>query len=79
VIDLQVPLDRQIWSAQQCATYLGQSYRQFIGRTQHAKGFPKRCPIPGHPRWQAQAVIDWTRGITSEPERTQEVTGDVHV
>lgn len=57
-----IPFDRVIWSAQQCADYLGESYNQFVRRTQYAEGFPKRCPKPGQPRWRAQAVTQWALG-----------------
>lgn len=42
-----LPIEIQIWDARQCAEYLGQSYSTFIKRTQYARGFPQRCPIPG--------------------------------
>lgn len=62
---MDIPFDRQIWTAQQCADYLGQSYSQFTKRTQYRKGFPPRCPIPGQPRWSALAVTGWAlRGET---------------
>lgn len=64
---MNVPFERQIWSAQQCADYLGQSYNQFVKRTQYAEGFPKRCPVPGQPRWSAQAVSDWALGMAYIP------------
>lgn len=56
---MSVPFEYEIWAAQQCADYLGQSYSQFVKRTQYAEGFPKRCPIPGQPRWPALAVTQW--------------------
>lgn len=71
-----IPFDRVIWSAQQCADYLGHSYSQFTKRTQYAEGFPKRCPIPGYPRWRAQAVTAWALGEsnTFDPPRPHEET-----
>ncbi len=57
-----VPFDCQIWSAQDCADYLGQKYSTFIKRTQYIEGFPSRCPIPGQPRWPAKAVTNWALG-----------------
>lgn len=60
--DLNVPFDRVIWTAEQCAQYLSQSYSQFMKRTQFETGFPPRCPLPGQPRWRAQAVADWAIG-----------------
>lgn len=64
----EIPFDRVIWSAQQCADYLGQSYSTFIKTTQYVEGFPSRCPIPGQPRWSAQAVTAWALG-ESDPAR----------
>ena len=63
-----LPFDRVIWSAQQCADYLGQSYSHFVKRTQYAEGFPARCPIPGQPRWRAAAVAGWALGEPSDPK-----------
>jgi hypothetical protein len=57
-----IPFDRMIWNGEECAAYLGQSYSQFMKRTQHLEGFPKRCPIPGQPRWSAKAVTAWALG-----------------
>jgi hypothetical protein len=62
----EIPFSRVIWSAQQCAAYLGQEYATFIKRTQYLPGFPARCQIPGHPRWPAMAVTEWALG-TNEP------------
>lgn len=76
---MNVPLESQIWSAQQCADYFGQSYNQFIRRTQYAAGFPKRCPIPGQPRWPAKAVTEWAlRGESDSapPESRQPAKAD---
>lgn len=70
---MSVPFDRVIWTAQDCADYLGQAYKVFLRRTQHLSSFPKRCPIPGHPRWSAQAVTSWALGETDKfpPESRQ--------
>ncbi len=56
---MNVPFDRQLWSAKECAAYLGQSYSRFIQVTQYREGFPQRCPIEGHPRWSAKEVSDY--------------------
>jgi len=64
-----VPFDRQIWNAQECAGYLGQSYSHFIKRTQYLEGFPARCKIPGQPRWPAKKVTDWA--LRGDDSRTQ--------
>lgn len=61
-----VPFERVIWDAQACADYLGQSYSQFVKRTQHLPDFPARCHVPGQPRWHALAVTDWAIGSNSE-------------
>ncbi|OGT57499.1 MAG: hypothetical protein A3E01_08145 [Gammaproteobacteria bacterium RIFCSPHIGHO2_12_FULL_63_22] len=63
---MTIPFERVIWDADQCAEYLGLSYSQFIKRTQYLEGFPPRCPIPGHPRWPANAVTEWVLGIKEE-------------
>ena len=61
-----VPFDRVIWDAAQCAAYLGEKYSTFIKRTQYVDGFPARCPKPGQPRWPAYAVTEWAlRGPNS--------------
>lgn len=67
---MNIPFDRQLWSGQDCADYLGQAYSTFMKRTQYLEGFPARCKIPGQPRWRAKAVTDWALGnlepITNE-------------
>lgn len=69
----EIPFELVIWNAQQCAEYLGQSYSRFMKKTQYATDFPKRCSIPGHPRWPAQAVAKWAlRGIPPESRQPQE-------
>lgn len=68
-----VPFDKQIWSGQDCADYLGQCYSTFMKRTQYLDGFPARCKIPGQPRWQAKAVTDWALGISNDA-RTESAT-----
>ncbi len=59
---MNVPFDRQLWSGQDCADYLGQAYSTFMKRTQYLESFPARCPIPGQPRWAAKKVTDWALG-----------------
>lgn len=58
-----VPFEYVIWNARSCAEYLEQSYSQFVRRTQYIPGFPDRCPVPGQPRWRAQAVAEWATGV----------------
>jgi hypothetical protein len=60
-----VPFEYVIWDARECAAYLGQSYSQFAKRTQHLSDFPARCPMPGQPRWRAQAVAEWAIGAAA--------------
>lgn len=67
------PFDRVIWSAEQCAEYLEQSKATFLKRTQYLPGFPKRCPIPGQPRWPALAVTQWAFTGNHEP-----ITNEAH-
>lgn len=66
------PFEREIWTAQKCADYLGQSYSQFTKRTQHLGGFPARCPMPGQPRWSALAVTAWALGERDAPPITHD-------
>lgn len=66
---MTVPFHLMIWSGQDCADYLGQSYSTFMKRTQHLEGFPARCPIPGQPRWPAKAVTEWALGLRTVHER----------
>lgn len=61
--DPSVPFEWVIWSAEQCAAYLGVEVKVFY-RMQHKDGFPPRLPKPGHPRWNALAVTQWAHGIT---------------
>ena len=56
---VNIPFDRLIWSAQECADYLGIGKTAFLNYTQHIESFPARCPLPGHPRWPAKGVSDW--------------------
>ena len=58
-VDLQVPFDLQVWSADRCAAYLEQEKSTFLKRTQFAAGFPARLGIPGQPRWSAKEVAGW--------------------
>lgn len=60
-----VPFERVIWSAEQCAGYLGKEVKVFY-RMQYLPGFPARLPIPGQPRWRALDVTNWALGITPE-------------
>lgn len=56
----QLPLDAQLWSAEQIGEYLGVSARTVAERYAVHPRFPKaRKPGGGHPRWVAAEVIDW--------------------
>lgn len=70
---MSVPFDRQLWTAQECADYLGHSYSQFMKRTQHSAGFPKRLELPGQPRWRAVSVSDWALGSRTQHEPASQV------
>ena len=65
------PLERQVWTAEECAAYLRQEKATFLKGTQYLPGFPKRCPIPGQPRWPAWPVTQWALGEIPE-QRTNE-------
>lgn len=54
-----VPFDRVIWSAEQCAEYLGQEKASFLKRTQWRPGFPARLEKHKQPRWKAIEVTEW--------------------
>ena len=69
---VNIPFDRVIWSASECAEYLGQRYSTFIKRTQYLDGFPGRRPIPGQPRWSAEAVTGWALGKSAESRTNPE-------
>lgn len=53
-----IPFDRMIWSGQECAGYLGQSYYTFMRKTRFLPGFPSESPTVAR-RWQAKAVMEW--------------------
>ena len=59
---MNIPFDRVIWSAQDCADYFKESRQEFLRVRRHAAGFPPE--IPGKPRmWRAIAVTDWAIGL----------------
>lgn len=72
---MNVPFSLQLWSGQDCADYLGQSYSTFMKRTQYLENFPARCSIPGQPRWPAKAVTDWALG----PKNHEPITNEASV
>lgn len=72
----EIPFDRVIWNAEDCARYLGVSKTHFLQAIRHAQGFPKPLPIPPYPvggkvrtmdpRWSAVAVTGWALGETAQ-------------
>lgn len=55
---MTVPFDRQIWSAQDCADYLGQSRKDFLRKTRFLPDFPSELSsLPR--RWPAKAITEW--------------------
>lgn len=70
--ELQVPFDRQVWSAEKCAAFLEISKTHFLQAIRYAQGFPEPLPIPPYtvagkqrnmdPRWSAAAVAAWAHG-----------------
>jgi len=56
---VNVPFDRVVWDAGECAEYLRIAKPSFLKRTQWAPGFPPRLRGFGQPRWQALAVTEW--------------------
>lgn len=72
---MTVPFDRVIWSAQQCAEYLGQVRQEFLRITRHRPDFPKE--LVNRPRhWQALAVTQWALEGVIPPETPQELRTD---
>ncbi|MEW5710019.1 MAG: hypothetical protein AB1830_14110 [Pseudomonadota bacterium] len=60
-----IPLQVDLWSAEEIAAYLKVGRRQVLERYAPLPGFPRaiRLPAPGggqgHPRWRAAEVIAW--------------------
>lgn len=56
------PFEFQLWDAQACAEYFGESKEYFLQHTRYKEGFPQE--IPGKPkRWRALAVSQWALGL----------------
>lgn len=59
------PPDKVIWTADQCAEYLGISRRHFVDRVSKAWEFPAAIKLPtdngsrGHDRWYAAEIQKW--------------------
>lgn len=53
-----IPFERVIWTAQQCADYLRIDLGEFLGTFVNEPGFPAELSnAPGH--WRAQEISDW--------------------
>lgn len=76
---MDVPFDRQVWSAEKCAAYLEISKTHFLNCVRYAEGFPAPLPIPPYqlagkarhmdPRWSAAAVASWALGESTQESR----------
>ena len=61
----QPPADKVIWTAEQCAEYLGMSRRNFVDRVSKSWEFPAAIKLPsetgsrGHDRWYAIDIQNW--------------------
>lgn len=59
------PADKIIWSADNCADYLGVSRRHYVDKVSKTWGFPAAIKLPtetgsrGHDRWYAVDVQQW--------------------
>lgn len=55
---LELPFDRVIWDAQDCADYFKESRQEFLRTRRHREGFP--AEIPGRDRmWRAVEVTNF--------------------
>lgn len=76
---MNVPFERVIWNADQCAEYLGESRAHFLRVTRYTQGFP--VEIPGcqgkHPKWRAIQVSNWALGnpLDLRPIYTNQLQG----
>jgi predicted DNA-binding transcriptional regulator AlpA len=59
------PADKIIWTADQCADYLGMSRRHYVDRVSKTWGFPAAIKLPtdngsrSYDRWYAADVQQW--------------------
>lgn len=59
------PADKIIWTADQCADYLGMSRRHYVDSVSKTWGFPTAIKLPtdngsrGYDRWYAADVQQW--------------------
>lgn len=62
------PRSKVIWTAKQCADYIGVGERHFVDRLSKTYDFPAPIKLPtdrgrrGHGRWYAEEVQDWVAG-----------------
>lgn len=69
----EIPFERVIWNAQQCADYLGQARAEFLRTTRHRPDFPRE--LQNRPRhWQAIAVTEWALAGSIPPETSPRFT-----
>jgi predicted DNA-binding transcriptional regulator AlpA len=54
---MNVPFDRVIWGAQECADYIGLSRQEFLRTIRHKPDFPRELRMPR--RWRAADVVAW--------------------
>lgn len=57
---INVPLEDQLWDAEDCARYFKMSRESFLKYKAPQPSFPKPHG-PGHPRWFAGEVIRYAR------------------
>lgn len=82
--ELEVPFDRQVWSADKVAAFLEISKTHFLNCVQYAEGFPAPLPIPPYTvagrqrhmdsRWSAAAVAAWVHGESTQESRKTSVS-----
>ncbi len=80
---MEIPFDRQVWSAEKVALFLDISKEHFLNCIQHADGFPKPLPLPAYThagkirkmeaRWAAAAVAAWALCETPQNSRNSAV------
>lgn len=74
-MSMNIPFDRVIWTAQECADYLGTTEAEFLRSMVSAEGFPAELlNAPG--RWLAKAVAEWALrpGVEQRPRPRREAT-----
>lgn len=69
--------DNRLWSAKDCADYLGVKYRNFTERIALTKGFPRCIRLPtgasrGNKRWKAIEVKNYIDKLQKDQGRAYE-------